>query len=183
MSQPWLTIIDMQRMFAEPDSEWFTPRFAEIIEPITKLLPAFGDRVVFTRFVAPELPTGAWRAYYDQWPAQLVAADHPMYEIVPELAPEPGAALLSATTFSKWTPELAGLVGAGGQLVLVGVATDCCVLSTAVAAADAGVSVRVVAEACAGANDDSHHKALDILSGYAPMVEVVELADILEVPV
>jgi nicotinamidase-related amidase len=183
MSQALLTIVDMQRVFAEPGSEWYTPRFAEIVEPIRKLLPAFGDRVVHTRFVAPELPTGAWRAYYDQWPTQLVAAEHPMYDIVEELTPEPGAVTVSATTFGKWTPELAALVGAGGQLVLVGVSTDCCVLSTALAAADAGVSVRVVGAACAGASDNSHHQALDILSGYAPMIEVVDLADILDVPV
>jgi nicotinamidase-related amidase len=183
MSRPWLTVIDMQRVFAEPGSAWRTPRFAEIVEPIRKLLPAFGDRRIFTRFVAPELPTGAWRAYYDQWPAQLVAADHPMYDIVEELAPDPGATVISATTFSKWTPQLADLVGPGGQLVLAGVSTDCCVLSTAVAAADAGISVRVVAEACAGVDDDSHNKALDLLSGYAPMIEVVDLADILEVSV
>ena len=45
---------------------------------------------------------------------------------------------------------------AGERLVLVGVSTDCCVLSTALAAADEGVSVRVVADACAGVDDDTH---------------------------
>ena len=67
----------------------------------------------------------------------------------------------------------------GGHLVLCGVSTDCCVLSTAVAAADAGVAVRVVAEACAGVDDDSHQKALDILRLYAPLVEVVSLDAVL----
>ena len=57
--------------------------------------------------------------------------------------------------------------------------TDCCVLSTALAAADAGVPVRVVADACAGVTDESHRQALDILRLYAPLVEVVRVADIL----
>jgi nicotinamidase-related amidase len=179
---PWLTIIDMQRVFAERGSDWFTPRFDETIAPIRKLLPSFGNHVVYTRFVAPAEPVGSWRAYYDQWPAELVEPDDPRYDIVDELTPGPGATVLTATTFGKWNLDLAATVrspGSPGEMVLAGVATDCCVLSTAVAAADAGVHVRVVAQACAGLTDDSHHKALDILSGYAPMIEVVDLADIL----
>ena len=52
-------------------------------------------------------------------------------------------------------------------------------LSTAVAAADAGVGVQVVADACAGVSDTSHAQALDILRLYGPLVEVVSLADVL----
>ncbi len=107
-----------------------------------------------------------------------------------EFAGEAGRTL-DAATFSKWGPELACLVGGGagvsggagdgaGELVLAGVSTDCCVLSTAVAAADAGVAVRVVANACAGVNDESHLQALEILRLYAPLIEVVSLNEILE---
>ncbi len=164
--KPWLTIIDMQRVFAESTSDWFTPRFDEIIAPIRKLLPSFGDNVVYTRFVAPAVPFGSWRAYYDQWPAELVEPDHRMYDIVDDLTPGIGTTVLSAVTFGKWNHDLAATIGtptSPGEMVLTGVATDCCVLATAVAAADAGVHVRVVAEACAGLTDESHHKALDIL--------------------
>ncbi len=92
---------------------------------------------------------------------------------------------VDTTTFSKWGADLAprvqaaGRDGLGNELVLAGVSTDCCVLSTALAAADEGVAVRVVADACAGVDDDSHHKALDILRLYAPLVEVVTLDDVL----
>ena len=64
--------------------------------------------------------------------------------------------------------------------VLAGVSTDCCVLSTALAAADAGVTVQVVADACAGASDQSQQQALDIMRLYAPLIEVVTLADVLD---
>jgi nicotinamidase-related amidase len=50
------------------------------------------------------------------------------------------------------------------------------VLSTAVTAADAGVSVQVFAEACAGVDDASHAKALDVLRLYGPLVEVTSVA-------
>jgi nicotinamidase-related amidase len=87
--------------------------------------------------------------------------------------------MLDATTFSKWGPELSGRVGDGGRLMLAGVSTDCCVLSTAVAAADAGVEVQVVGDACAGVSDVSHGQALDILRLQRPLIEVVTLAEVL----
>ena len=184
-----LAVIDMQRVFGEPDSDWFAPRFAEILGPVRQLTEAFTPRVIFTRFIAPQKPAGAWRQYYQQWPFALQPPGARIYELVDEFADQPGPTL-DATTFSKWGPELAGLLGGGhraggnsgspGELVLAGVSTDCCVLSTAVAAADAGVAVRVVANACAGATDESHEQALEILRLYAPLIEVVSLAEILD---
>jgi hypothetical protein len=35
----------------------------------------------------------------------------------------------------------------------------------------------VVADACAGVDDESHAKTLDILRLYGPLVEVISLAD------
>ena len=63
--------------------------------------------------------------------------------------------------------------------MLAGVSTDCCVLSTALAAADAGVEVRVVADACAGADDASHTKALQVMDLYRPLIRVVTVAEVL----
>jgi nicotinamidase-related amidase len=168
----------MQRVFGDADSAWSAPRFAEIVGPVRALVDAFRPRVRFTRFIAPRAPAGAWKQYYDMWPFALQPPGARIYELVDDFAGEPGPTL-DATTFSKWNPELAALVPDGGRLVLAGVSTDCCVLSTAVAAADAGVAVQVVADACAGVTDDSHAQALDILRLYAPLVEVVSLADVL----
>ena len=177
-SPPWLAVIDMQRVFAEPDSAWFTPRFAEIVEPVRELVGALRPRVTFTRFVAPETPAGAWRSYYDQWPFALQPPGAPIYQLAGDFAGERGPTL-DATTFGKWGPELSARVGEGGRLVLAGVSTDCCVLSTAVAAADAGVAVQVVADACAGVNDETHAQALAILALYGPLIEVTSVAEVL----
>lgn len=86
---------------------------------------------------------------------------------------------MDAPTFGKWGPELAARLGTDGRLVLAGVSTDCCVLSTALAAADAGVEVLVVADACAGAGDESHAKALYVLDLYRPLVRVVTVDEVL----
>ena len=170
----WLAVIDMQRVFGETGSPWLAPRFAGTIEPIKALVAVFGVRVTFTRFIAPAVPDRAWRRYYDQWPFALQSPDARIYELVDDFAP---ARTLDATTFGKWGPELAGQIGAR-RLVLAGVSTDCCVLSTALAAADAGVQVQVVADACAGVTDESHEQALAIMTLYGPLIEVIQAADI-----
>jgi nicotinamidase-related amidase len=167
----------MQRVFGDPGSPWLAPRFAEIVDPVRRLATAFGPRVVFTRFVAPAVPHGAWRRYYDQWPFALQPPDAPIYDLADPFAAMAGPTL-DATTFSKWGPDLAARAGEG-PLVLAGVSTDCCVLSTALAAADAGVTVRVVSDACAGIDDASHAQALHVMGLYAPLVEVVTVAGVL----
>ena len=172
MTTGLLAVIDMQRVFAEPGSPWATPRFAEAAAGVRLLLPAFAERVTFTRFVAPDRPTGAWRAYYARWPFALQPPDAPLWRLTDEFA-DRAAHIMDATTFGKWTPELATRVGPGGRLVLAGVSTDCCVLSTALAAADAGVETLVVSDACAGVDDDSHARALDVMELYGPLVRVV----------
>src|SRR5262249_38400634 len=78
---PWLAVIDMQRVFAEPDSQWLAPRFAEIVGPVRELVDAFRPRVTFTRFEAPEAPAGAWRQYYQVWPFALQPRGARIYEL------------------------------------------------------------------------------------------------------
>lgn len=165
-----LVVIDLQRVFADPASGWFTPRFAELLDPVGRLVAAYRSAVTFTRFVAPDQPVGAWQEYYRQWPFARQPPDAPLYALVDRFAGRPSLAL---PTFGKWGPELAARAGA--ELVVAGVTTDCCVISTVLAAADAGVKVRVVTDACAGSTDDNHERALAIMALYAPLVELTTL--------
>jgi nicotinamidase-related amidase len=173
-----LAVIDIQRVFADPASPWAAPRYAEAAAGVRALLPAFADRATFTRFLAPERPAGAWRAYYDRWPFARRPPDAALWALTDEFTDLAGH-VMDAPTFGKWTPELAGRTGPDGRLVLAGVSTDCCVLSTALAAADAGAEVLVVADACAGADDDSHHKALQIMDLYRPLIRVTTVGELL----
>ncbi|MBN9631253.1 MAG: cysteine hydrolase [Actinobacteria bacterium] len=172
-----LVVVDMQQVFGDPASPWFTPRFADAEAVIAGLLPAFGPRAVFTRFVAPEQPDGAWIRYYEQWPFALVPADDPLYDQVLGFR-DTGHPVVSLPAFGKWGPELRDAIGDADEIVLTGVSTDCCVLSTALAAADAGIHVLVVADACAGATDADHRRALDAMALYAPLIEIVSSADL-----
>lgn len=173
-----LVVVDMQRVFADPASAWATPRYADAAAGVARLLPAFGGRTVFTRFVAPERPEGAWVPYYRDWPAQLRPADDPIWDLTDELDPA-GAPVVTATTFGKWGPELAAATGDAEHLVVTGVSTDCCVLSTALAAADAGRFVTVPADACAGASDADHRRALDAMALYGPLITISTVDEVL----
>jgi nicotinamidase-related amidase len=167
---PLLAVIDMQRFFA-PGQAWAVPGFDELIEPIDRLVRGYRDRVVFTRFVVPETPSGSWVAYYERWPEVVGPDKRALAELV-----EPWAARDAPTvdkpTFSAWGPRLASLVGEDGELVLCGVSTNCCVLATALAAVDAGVTVRVAADACAGDDAAMHERALAVLAGFAPQLVI-----------
>lgn len=165
-----LALIDLQRIFADPASGWAAPDFRRVVEPTRELIRIFSPDVVFTRFIAPERPSGAWIGYYEEFPFALQPPDSEDYQLVDEFK---GAPTLDKTTFGAWGPELAAK--AGGRLVLAGVSTDCCVISTALSAVDAGVRVQVVEEACAGSTAENHAKAIDVMRLYAPMLEIVSV--------
>ena len=168
---PWLVVIDMQRIFADAMSPWAAPRFSEALAGVQRLLPAFSGRTILTRYVAPLEPTGAWLPYFEQWPFALVPQEDPLYDLVPELQGL-DVRIETRERFGKWDDGLAAAIGGSRDIVLAGVATDCCVLATALAAGDAGLRVRVAADACAGASDDDHARALAAMSLFAPLVEI-----------
>lgn len=177
-SDPWLLAVDMQAVFGDPASPWCAPAYERASVSIQHLLPAFADRTVFTRFVAPAEPRGAWAAYYQQWPFALVGDDDPLYALT---APFGSLAQRVETrpTFGKWDAELAAALDGASEIVLTGVSTDCCVISTALAAADAGVHVRLATDACAGASAADHQRALDAMALYAPLIELTSVDEVL----
>lgn len=172
MSEPWLVVIDAQKIFADPDSQWLAPRFAETVAPVHELVAQHGGRSILTRWVPPVTKQGSWVPYFQTYPFADEAPDHPLFDLVPEVAGLGVEHVVSAPTFGKWGPALAAVTGEHAHLVLAGVATDCCVLSTALAAADAGCTVEVVAAACAGSSDEAHERALEAMKLYAPQITV-----------
>jgi nicotinamidase-related amidase len=169
----WLVVVDMQAVFADPGSPWCTPRYSDAAAGVAALLPPFAGRTVWTRFVAPAEPRGSWLPYYEEWGFAREPADSPIWALS---GFEPGDdPVVDAPSFGKWGRRLAAVTGTA-PLVLAGVSTDCCVLSTALAAADDGRFVRVVADACAGASDEDHRRALDVMALYRPLITITDVA-------
>jgi len=175
---PLLAVIDMQRVFANADSPWIVPGCAELVPAIHRLAVAFEEHVIFTRFVPFDQPPGpgAWADYYALHPFFLRAESEELTHLVEPFASQ-DVPTLAAPTFSKHGSRLEALAGQEQAIVLCGVTTDCCVISTALAAADAGLRVRVVADACAGMTPASHEAALAVMGGYEGHIEITTLAE------
>jgi nicotinamidase-related amidase len=180
-TDPWLMIIDMQRIFADLTSQWATLGYAAASAGIQRMLGRFESRICLTRFLAPDSPTGAWISYYEMWPFALDPVNAPLYELSDEFLSVP-AIMVDRTTFGKWDAETDRLLGHPQEILLAGVTTDCCVLSTALCACDAGVHVTVVADACAGLTQNDHQRALDAMALYSPMIDVADVDTVLAPP-
>ena len=169
----WLVVIDAQAIFASPQaSPWGSPMWAEVGPRVAALVAAHDPaRVVLTRFVADPSLGGSWGPYYEDWPFALVPDDDALYAVVPELAAY-DRHVVTAPTFGKWNGDLRATVGDQPHLTLAGVATDCCVIATALPAADAGASITVVADACAGSTPENHRQALAAMALFGPQVVI-----------
>ena len=171
----WLVVIDLQRAFTDPASGWYADGSAAAAAVVARLVEQHPGRTVLTRFVRDPDERGAWADYYDVWPQFRVPAADPVWDLSVQVPP--GAPVVDEPTFGKWGPALEAVVGEA-DLVVCGLATECCVLATALAAADAGRRVTVVADACAGGTEAGHRAALDLLAANAPLITVVTSAEL-----
>ena len=174
----WLLVIDMQRAFAAASSPWAAPGFYTIVPQIERLIEAYEGRVVLTRYVPPSPLTGAWIGYFAAFPSLLLPASDPVWDL--DIAARDGAAVQTRATFSKWDAGMAALVGSDTAIAVCGVATECCVLGTVLAAVDDGRAVRVISDACAGGTTAAHEQTLAVLNGFAPLVTLVTTEALLD---
>ena len=175
----WLVVVDPQNIFAAPGSDWASPFFGDAMANIRLLAERFGERVLVTRWMPTADRSTSWGAYFDAWPFADQPADDPLFELVPEasaLSPHP---TLDLPTFGKWGAEIEAVVGRGAHVVLAGVSTDCCVLSTALAGADAGAHLTVATDACAGSTAENHASALHVMGLYPPQIALRTTEEIL----
>lgn len=180
LEDAWLVVVDPQRIFADPASEWGSPMFAAAMEEMTRLRAEFGaDRTLVTRWVPGTSREGSWGAYFERWPFADRPATDPVFDLVPPVAGWSSRGTVDLSTFGKWGDGLTAITGPTPTLVLAGVATDCCVISTALPAADAGATVVVAADACAGSTKDDHEAALQVLALYDPQILVRDTAAVL----
>jgi len=175
----WLVVIDPQNIFAAPDSAWGSPFFHDAMPRIRSLADAFDERVIVTRWMPTADRSTSWGEYFAAWPFADRPPTDALFDLVPEAAGLSPHATLDLPTFGKWGPALEEIVGRGTRVVLAGVSTDCCVISTALAAADAGAHVTVAADACAGSTAENHAAALHVMGLYPPQLTVSDTEAVL----
>jgi nicotinamidase-related amidase len=99
----------------------------------------------------------------------LLLEGTPAVEVIDDLAPRPGEPLVSGQATSGFDrTELDTILRQAGvdTLVLVGIATDVAVESTARAACDLGYWTIVVSDACTADSDEAHARSLDVVRGW-----------------
>ena len=170
-----LVVIDMQRVFREAGA-WHIARYDEAARIIARLARA-GFQPITTRFVPDPAEPGSWSAYYDRWPTMRRDPADDVWDLV--LPGVDAGSSIDLPTFTKWGEAMADQIPVGEELILTGVATDCCILATALGAADAGRYVTVVEDACAGQSDAAHDQALNLMQLLSPMINVVKSESLL----
>ncbi|MBM6546695.1 isochorismatase family protein [Janibacter sp. YIM B02568] len=180
MADAWLLVVDPQRIFADPESDWGSPMFGDIIAPVHRLAERVGPRrTLVTRWVPGTSREGSWADYFRAWPFADRPDDDPMFALVGQAEELTARATIDVSTFGKWGEELTDVVGPTPTLLVTGVSTDCCVLSTVLPAADAGARVVVVTDGCAGSTPENHAAALHVMGLYPPQVTLATSADVL----
>jgi len=178
-SGTWLVVIDPQNIFASPDSAWGSPFFGETMPRIRALADDFGERVLVTRWMPTADRSTSWGEYFAAWPFADQPPTDALFDLVPDAAGLSSRPTLDLPTFGKWGADIEQIVGRGASVVLAGVSTDCCVISTALAAADAGARVTVAADACAGSTAENHAAALAVMGLYPPQITISATAEVL----
>lgn len=182
--RPWLVVVDPQRIFADPASEWASPFFPAAREWILALAEHVGpERTLVTRWLPTADRATAWGEYFRAWPFADVPATDPLYELVQEARGLSAHPTVDEPTFGKWGPQLAARISAGPgsrpHLLVAGVSTDCCVLTTVLAAADAGARITVVTDACAASTPENGAAALHTMSLFPPQVDLRSAAEVI----
>lgn len=122
----------------------------------------------------------SWGDYFAAWPFADQPPSDPLFALAPEVAGLSPHPTLDLPTFGKWGAEVEAIVGRGAHVTLTGVSTDCCVVSTALAGADAGAHLTVVTDACAGSTAENHAAAVQVMSLYPPQITLQTTDQVLE---
>jgi len=160
--------VDLQRLFADPDSPWHVPWLPRVLPQVDELARRHPDRTVFTRFIPPqqaEQMPGAWQDYYRRWQAmtqqnideRLLALVEPLAGLVPP------AHLCDKAVYSAFgNPRLLPWLKEQGTdtLIISGGETDVCVLATVMAALDLGFHIVLPTDALCSVSDSTHEALL-----------------------
>ncbi len=186
--EPWLLIIDPQRIFADPSSQWASPFFPEAWEKIRALAAHVGpERTVVTRWLPTADRSTSWGEYFEAWPFADVPADDPLYSLIDGAAELTAYPTVDLPTFGKWgaeleqalAPALGEALPRGASVWVTGVSTDCCVVSTVLAGADAGARLVVVEDAVAASTAENGAAALAVMALFPPQVSIASTRDLL----
>ncbi len=168
-----ILIIDMQNVYL-PNQPWGCFSFNRSLQNIKKLIKSrekknTHSRIFFTKFIHNPEATGTWAEYNIQ--NKEINNNAWMSEIVDELK---GCAskypVLSKSTYSSMGNKvLREEAKSASKIVITGVVSECCVLSTCFEAIDMGLHVVYLKDACSGINEENEQATARILESLSPV--------------
>ena len=164
-----LLVIDMQKVYAEGEP-WACRETDRVCDNLLRVLDSGKpDKVIFTRFDAPEEPVGCWAEYNSTY-AQI-NADQRLGELMDPIAKaSEGYPVYSKQTYSSLPiPEVASAVAAADRVVVTGVVAECCILATVEGLIDAGAKVVYLKDAVAGQSVEFEQMVEKIVASFAPI--------------
>ena len=180
--------IDMQRIFLE-SGPWFCSEGLRILEPIKRIIQQFPKNSWFSRFMTPKNPeefSNSWRRYYKHWEVVTQERIEPaVMDIHPTLLKES----IQPKVFEKYTydtfknPDLNNALkdNSVSTLILTGVETDVCVLTTALSGVDLGYRVIMASDAMTSSDIKTHEFVIESLTKrFDQQIEVASTDSILK---
>lgn len=160
MSSSVLVVVDMQVGFVSSKSAPVVPAVIDLVDRWS----AAGRDAVFTRFLNAPNSLFTDLMGWSRFMPVVDGVPNPEVAIIPELADHASSALLvldKVADYSPWASQLLALAENRGwtDIVVCGIATESCVMRTAIGAFDRGLRPWVVTNACASHAGDAAHDA------------------------
>jgi nicotinamidase-related amidase len=156
LSSTVLVVVDAQNGFVTDKSAYVIPRLVELIDRWQRA----GGEVIFTRYV--NYPNSPYERLI-HWSYLRDAPETDLVHEIEERSQRPGTYSVRKTIYSLFNDEGASLVAQHGwtDLIITGIATESCVLKTAVDAFERDLTPWVLRDAVAShAGGDEHDAGL-----------------------
>jgi hypothetical protein len=171
--------IDFQKVF-ETDTVWNVPDFKQTLNQANiayQLVSKYRYvRPIATMYLPPPISKNSvWETYFNKYPSIPRNPCDDLYDLCNEV---PTQSVLDYSTFGKWDDYMNQCANNATNVFITGVSTDCCVLSTALTAVDSGKKVYIISDACAAGTTENHNRAIEIMKGFSPNIEVITTKEI-----
>lgn len=166
-----LLVVDMQNGFVTEECRVILPNVKALIDTSRKR----NHKILFTKFINEE------DSGYVKWIGWRRLMHSPETDLIPELI-EYDSLAHHKTQYSSFTPEVEALLRTRqtDRVVLCGVATDGCVLKTAVDAFERGIEPIVAVDAChSHAGREVHEAGLLLLGRFIGKRQLRTTAELL----
>ena len=172
-----LLVLDMQAYFLDATSHAYIPSAEAIVDGIVKLIKAYTDYerpIIFTQHINTSTNAGMMA----NWWKDLITAQNPLHEIIPEIDPSLGILIQKSQYDAFHQTQLDEILHAKGvtQVVLCGVMTHLCCETSARSAFMNGYEVFFPVDGTATYNLQYHRASLlNLAHGFANLVFVGDI--------